>query len=354
MEAALPARPSVRYLNPAWFASVMGTGVLAQALAQFGLMGLALPVYWLALLTLLALLGLYLAKLLRHPQAVLSDLQHPLLSQMLPTLPIALLVMSLATRALPLGAWSVPLGQGLFWLGMPLIFLVGLLVVFVVSTRLRLPLEAANGAWFIPPVSALLVPITAGAWLETFPQAWQQEVWVMSGLFLGIGFFLFLPVMASFLQRLYAHGRLEPHLLPSVFIGLAPVGLLVLSPWRWLEGGVRAGLVPGGWPEAWPVVGLAVWGLGLWWLFYSLALLLDTLLVDCRRAQFHFAPGWWGFVFPLGAFTLATLALARALGSAFLGGLAWGLLLLLGAFWLWVTLHSLRAWAGLGALRPPK
>ena len=174
---------------------------------------------------------------------------------------------------------------------------------------------------------------------------------MLSGLFLGIGFFLFLFVLPSFSQRLYGYGRLEPHLLPSVFIGLAPVGLL--GPWRWLEGGAKAGLVPSGWVEAWPVVGLAVWGLGLWWLALSLLLLLDTLLVEGRRAQLHFAPGWWGLVFPLRAFTLATLALFRELGTAFLGGLAWVLLLLLAAFWLWVMFYSLRAWAGLDALRPP-
>lgn len=353
MEVALAA-PSVRYFNPAWFAAVMGTGVLALALAQFGLVGLALPVYLLTLLVMAALLALYLTKLLRFPQAALADLQHPLFSQMLPTLPIALLVLSLVTRALPLGPWSLLLGQGLFLLGTPLIFAVGLLVVFTVSTRLKLPLEAANGAWFIPPVSALLVPMAGGLWLSSFPQVWQKELWVLSGLFLGIGFFLFLFVLPSFLQRLYGYGRLEPHFLPSVFIGLAPVGLLVLAPWRWLEGGAKAGLVHQGWVEAWPVVGLAVWGLGFWWLALSLLLLLDTLLVESRRAQFHFAPGWWGLVFPLGAFTLATLALARALDSAFLGGLAWVLLLLLAAFWLWVMFYSLRAWAGLGALRPPK
>lgn len=211
MEAAIPAAPSVRYLNPAWFASVMGTGVLALALAQFGLVGLALPVYGLALLFMAGLLGLYLAKLLRYPQAALADLQHPLLSQMLPTLPIALLVLSLATRALPLGPWAQPLGQGLFLLGTPLIFLVGLLVVYWVSTRLKLPIEAASGAWFIPPVSALLVPMAGGLWLSSFPKAWQKELWVVSGLFLGIGLFLFLFVLPSFLQRLYGYGRLEPH-----------------------------------------------------------------------------------------------------------------------------------------------
>lgn len=139
MEAAIPAAPSVRYLNPAWFAAVMGTGVLALALAQFGLVGLALPVYWLALSFMAGLFGLYLAKLLRFPQAALADLQHPLLSQMLPTLPIALLVLSLATRALPLGAWAGPLGQGLFLLGTPFIFGVGLLVVYWVSTRSGCP-----------------------------------------------------------------------------------------------------------------------------------------------------------------------------------------------------------------------
>ena len=351
MEAALAA-PSARYFNPAWFAAVMGTGVLALALAQFGLVGLALPVYLLTLLVMAALLALYLTKLLRFPQAALADLQHPLFSQMLPTLPIALLVLSLVTRALPLGPWSLPLGQGLFLLGTPLIFAVGLLVVYSVSTRLKLPLEAVNGTWFIPPVSALLVPMAGGFWLSSFPQVWQKELWVLSGLFLGIGFFLFLFVLPSFSQRLYGYGRLEPHLLPSVFIGLAPVGLLVLAPWRWLEGGAKAGLAPSGWVEAWPVVGLAVWGLGLWWLALSLLLLLDTLLVEGRRAQFHFAPGWWGSVFPLGAFTLATLALFRELDTAFLGGLAWVLLLLLGVFWLWVMFYSLRARAGLDALRP--
>ncbi|GIW35951.1 MAG: hypothetical protein KatS3mg073_0096 [Meiothermus sp.] len=135
MEAAVSTAPSVRFLNPAWFASVMGTGALALALAQFGLIRLAVPVYALALVALVGLLGLYLAKLFRYPQAALADLQHPLFSQMLPTLPIALLVLSLATRALPLGPWSQPLGQGLFLLGTPLIFAVGLLVVYVVSTR---------------------------------------------------------------------------------------------------------------------------------------------------------------------------------------------------------------------------
>jgi tellurite resistance protein TehA-like permease len=131
------------------------------------------------------------------------------------------------------------------------------------------------------------------------------------------------------------------------------VGLAILAPWRWLEGGAAAGLISESWLTALPVLGVTLWGLGGWWFVLSLLVLLDTLLVKERRAAFHFAPGWWGFIFPLGAFTLATLALGRAWESAMLALFAWILLLALLGFWLVVALHSTRAWAGLSALQPP-
>ena len=104
MEPATVAqpRPSAQFFNPAWFTSVMGTGVVSVALWQFGqefgwLRPLGLLVYVLTLLMLLALLAVWLVKALRFPQAVVKDLHHPLLSQMLPTLPIALLVAAFAS-----------------------------------------------------------------------------------------------------------------------------------------------------------------------------------------------------------------------------------------------------------------
>lgn len=56
-----------------------------------------------------------------------------------------------------------------------------------------------------------------------------------------------------------------------------------------------------------------------------------------------FGLGWWGFTFPLGAFTAATLALAQGWGSSALKDLGAALFVVLVGFWLVVAGRT--AWA---------
>jgi len=81
------------------------------------------------------------------------------------------------------------------------------------------------------------------------------------------------------------------------------------------------------------VMGMAIIGVGA-----SLNPAGSTALAPPARI------GWWGFTFPLGAHTLATLTLAKAWN---LSGLDWAgaaaLFVLLGAFWLVVSARTL--WA---------
>lgn len=62
------------------------------------------------------------------------------------------------------------------------------------------------------------------------------------------------------------------------------------------------------------LVGLVLWGFGLWWLVHGI------YSVTARRIQGHlsFNMGFWGFIFPLGVFTTATIALHNAIPSQFL------------------------------------
>ncbi len=53
--------------------------------------------------------------------------------------------------------------------------------------------------------------------------------------------------------------------------------------------------------------------------------------------------GWWAFTFPLGAFTVVTLTLARAWHLSLLEWAGAALFILLAAFWLTVTARTLRA-----------
>ena len=52
---------------------------------------------------------------------------------------------------------------------------------------------------------------------------------------------------------------------------------------------------------------LIIWGYGLVWLFFALA--------SITRNEFPFNMGWWGFTFPLGAYTVATTTLAKDIPS---------------------------------------
>jgi tellurite resistance protein TehA-like permease len=67
------------------------------------------------------------------------------------------------------------------------------------------------------------------------------------------------------------------------------------------------------------VAGLLLWGFGLWWL--ALAVLITWRY---SRAGIPFNLGWWGYIFPLAVFTLATIWIvvaAKTLAGAWKGEL---------------------------------
>ncbi|MDA8203298.1 MAG: hypothetical protein M0Z49_11165 [Chloroflexi bacterium] len=65
-----------------------------------------------------------------------------------------------------------------------------------------------------------------------------------------------------------------------------------------------------------------------------------------RRGRLPSGIGWWAFTCPLGAYTAATLALARAWGSGLLEGLAVVLFVALVGFWPVVTAGTIAARTG--------
>jgi tellurite resistance protein TehA-like permease len=158
--------------------------------------------------------------------------------------------------------------------------------------------------------------------------------------FFGMGLLLFLLIASLLYNRLVFHPLPAAPLAPSLWIGLGPVGVGALVLLRLAQAGSTL------WGPSAPVVATmstvtatALWGFGLWWLATA-AMLLGGYL---RRGRLPFGIGWWAFTFPLGAYTAATLALARALGSAPLEGAAVLLFIALVAFWLVVTAGTLRA-----------
>ncbi|EJM83524.1 tellurite resistance protein-like permease, partial [Pseudomonas sp. GM67] len=90
------------------------------------------------------------------------------------------------------------------------------------------------------------------------------------------------------------------------------------------------------------VAGITLWGFGLWWMLIALLITVRYL-----RAGIPFNLGWWGFTFPLGVYSLATLKLGSTLNLAFFNTFGCVLVALLAVMWLIVAKRTVQgAWRG--------
>ena len=91
-----------------------------------------------------------------------------------------------------------------------------------------------------------------------------------------------------------------------------------------------------------PIGGLVIWGFGFWWLI--MAILLTIRYV---KEGLPFNMGWWGFTFPLGVYTAATIILYRLTDIGFFRIAGAVFVIMLVGFWTLVTSRTLHGmWHG--------
>jgi tellurite resistance protein len=268
-------RPSIEHLPVSIFASVMGIGGLALAIAQFetalkfaptispifaGLTG----VLW------LVLAGLYLFKLLRHPEAVQAELNHPIRLSFFPTISIGVILLSL--NLLP---YSVMGATVAFWVAVvgQIAFTLIILNRWLHHEHFRV--EHNSPAWFIPIVANVLIAVPG-------PQLGYTEV---SYFFFAIGTILWLPMLGVALNRAFFFAGLPSKLRPTLFVMIAPPALIFLA---WVELKSQA-------LDDFAVV------------LYFFALFVVLMLVSQFKyfLRLEFGLSWWSFTFPLTAVTIA-------------------------------------------------
>lgn len=304
--------------HPAWYGAVMGTGALALAVAAqepvwaWSWLGwLSVALLWLASALALVLLPRYVRRVgdrarLRHE---IADAAH---GPMLATLPAGLLVVAVGWGRI--GPDAVPAGVArgiaiaLLVAGVLIATALGLAWSASVLTASH-GLEGVNGGWLIPPVMNLLVPLALAPLIVEFPVA--APLLVLVGFaFLGVGFVIFMAVLTLLIARLALRDPLPAAMAPSLWIPLAPAGIIGLSTLRLLQAAEAAGVSGFTGIAAGLVVSAMGLGFGLWWAGFA-ALELQRIR---RSGGPPVHPGWWGFVFPVGAMTLSLTAVGGASG----------------------------------------
>jgi C4-dicarboxylate transporter/malic acid transport protein len=336
----------LRSFAPSWGSSVMGTSALAIALLAVGegtvasswTTPLARTVLVVALLLGLLVLGATAARWIRHPDAARADLHHPIKGGMTATGAGALLTLAVAVGRVGPGFLPAPIIEPavavLAVSGAVLALLIGWEFLAEVFTSQESVLAQVSGAWFVPPVVTIIVPLAMLPLVVAHPGA-APDLLALAWAFLGVGAVLYLVVTAALFLRSVSHPLPPAGLAPTLFIGMGPAGLLGLDLVRLAQVSVQVGLA-----DAWLVTAVLpaatmLWGFGLWWMVSAL------LVLRRGYAALPFSLSYWGFTFPLGAWTIATIVLARAWDSGLLGALGWVAVAALTVLWASVLLRTL-------------
>ena len=315
-------RLALAAVGPNWFASVMGTSIVATAAAGLpvrvpGLRPFAVVVWVLAGLLLIGVIAATVGHWIRHPQRARAHLDNPVMAQFYGAPPMALLAFGAATLLAGgdlIGAPAALVVDVVLWLiGTVLGLLVAVAVPYRLFTRFDVPPDGAFGGWLMPIVPPMVSAATGALLVSHAPAGQLRQTLLLScyAMF-GITLVASLVIITLLWNRLAQHKVGPAAMVPTLWIVLGPLGQSITAANNL---GERAALaLPSADAGAFRVFGLVygvpVWGFALLW-----GALAVALTVRAARNGLPFSLAWWSFIFPVGTVVTGTSDLAVASGA---------------------------------------
>ncbi|MET8951773.1 TDT family transporter [Streptomyces sp. NPDC004393] len=343
----LPGAPrrratAVRHLGPNWYASVMGTAIVATAGAGLpdavqvpGLRTACAAVWALALVLLALLLGARALHWIHHRDQARAHLLDPAMAPFYGCLAMALLAVGGGAMVVGrdwIGAGAaVALDTVLFTAGSAAGLAVAVAVPYLMVARHRIEPDQAGPVWLLCLVAPMVSAAQGPLLIPQLPAGQGRETLLLGCLAMfGLSLLATLVMLPLILARLIVRGPLPLAQTPALFLVLGPLGQSVTATGAFA--GAAAGAVPAPYAHGLDVLallyGVPVLGFALLWLA-----LAGALTVRARRRGMGFTMTWWAFTFPVGTCVTGAEALARRTGLTALDALATGLYVLLVAAW---------------------
>lgn len=310
---------STWFLGPNWFASVMGTGIVANAGATlptqiYGQHTFALVTWILASLLLVGLLIATGMHWLRNPAVARSHGRDVSMAQFYGAPPMALLTVGLGALLVGKSVLGTRLAVDLDWVLWTAGTILGLFTVTIIPYRLFTQLDvgpdSAFGGWLMPIVPPMVSAAT-GAALIPHVASFNGKATMLYALYVMFGMSLVasLIVITLIWSRLVHYGTSGTSRVPTLWIVLGPLGQSITA--AGLLGAEAHLAAPHAIASAFSVFGVLygvpVWGFAVLWI-----VLAGSLTIRTARRKLPFALTWWSFTFPVGTFVTGTSRLAIA------------------------------------------
>lgn len=350
-------REIVRQFTPNWFAATMGTGILALALNQLPVpipgVKIVAEALWVFNIGLFALFTvLYAARWIFFFDGARRIFGHSVVSMFFGCIPMGLATIINGLMAFGLARWGegvVPVAEALWWIDVALAVACGIGIPFMMFTRQEHAIDQMTAVWLLPVVAAEVAAVTGGLIAPHLadPNAALSVLVVSYGLW-ALSVPLAMSILVILVLRMAIHKLPHAGMAASSWLSLGPIGtgalgMLVLgqaAPAIFTAAGL------GQYGDAARGIGLIggllLWAYGLWWAAMAVLITLRYL-----RQGLPFNLGWWGYTFPLGVFSVATLKLGTLLPIPAFNLFGMALVAALLVLWLIVGARTVRgAWRG--------
>ncbi len=325
-------RAALETLSPGYFSMVMATGILSIGADMLGLPWLARGLFALNWLFFTVIAVLAVLRLFWYPRRTLHDLFDRAVAPGYFTFVAGCAVLAVQTLSIA-GHLGIALLLGAVALLAWIVFTYTIFAVLTVKAEKPTLDRGINGGWLLAVVATQSVAVLAAILSNFAAQPLRMEMnffalsmWLWGGMF-------YIWMMALIFYR-YTFFHLSPaDLAPPYWINMGAMAISTLAGALLILNAPHAAFLQSLLPF---LKGFTVfyWATGSWWI--PMLVVLAVWRHGVRRFPFTYDPMYWGAVFPLGMYAVATLRMMEAMHLDFLqplpralfaaGMLAWALL----------------------------
>jgi C4-dicarboxylate transporter/malic acid transport protein len=319
--ASSPSGAVLGNLGPNWFASVMGTGIVANAAASLpaqvpGQRVFAEVVWVVALALLVVLIVTVGAHWVRHPTVARSHARNPQMAHFYGAAPMALLTVGAGSVLVGHDLLGMRIAADLDWVLWTAGTVGGLFtavtIPYLMFTQFSVEPDAAFGGWLMPVVPPMVSAATGALLIPHLAPGTGRET-LLYGCYamFGLSLVASLIIITLIWSRLAYYGTSGTARVPTLWIVLGPLGQSITA--AGLLGAAAAhAVIPeiaSGMNVFAILFGVPVWGFAVLWILLATSLTVRTL-----RRGMPFALTWWSLTFPVGTFVTGTSQLAAHTG----------------------------------------
>jgi tellurite resistance protein TehA-like permease len=300
---------AVKQLSPAYFALVMATGIVSVGAWDFKLGALAIGLLVFNIVAYIAIAMLTILRAIRYPDLFASDItshrQAPGFFTAVAGSCILGVQVLLIAKSLAAATAFLALGVVL-WIALTYT----IFTAFTVKREKPSLEQGLTGGWLIAVVAtqsiAVLAALVARSWMQ--PLRLELNFFALSMWLWGGMFYIWIISLIFYRYSFFAFSPGD--LTPPYWINMGAMAISALAGARLVENTPDAPFLASLLPF---LKGITIfyWATGTWWI--PMLLMLGVWRHIVCRFPLRYDPLYWGAVFPLGMYGVATREMTRAL-----------------------------------------